>query len=188
MAILKLLHMHPYDMANAILCQNYMCHVPGEEHIYSRTYQWLRNVCTQWKNMARSNWENFHRSFPLHTIATELQHGNNDRAAQLAILYEATRMMYLENTEGALRDFDDAVERGIIDDPTLVEGWSRGFVAADLSLGNGPPGTLPRVVQRVQDDLEGERGNLFILDEAWTDFQRFEGVRERGLMGQEGLP
>ena len=143
--------MHPYEMADTI---HYICHVPEENHIYSRTYQWLRNVCTQWRIMARSNWESFHQSFPLHTIATERARGNNACTAPVTFLYEATRIMYFVNTEDALKDFDDAVERGLIEDPTQVEGWSRGFVAADLSLGNGPPGTLTSVIQRVQDDLE----------------------------------
>lgn len=188
MAILKLLHSHPYEMADAILCQDYMQHVPEEEHIYSRTYQWLKGVCIQWRVMVERNWEIFHQSFPMHAIAAEFQQGNNDRAAQLAILYEATRMMYLGDTEGALRDFDDAVERGVISDPTLTDGWSRGLVAANLFLTNGPPGTLPSVVQRVEDDLEDERGNIFILDEAWIDFQRFEVIRERGLWTATGIP
>ena len=123
-------------------------------------------------------------------MATEWKRGNTDRAAQLAILYEATRLMYFENTEDALKDFDNAVETGMIDDPTLVEGWDEGFITTDLSLGNGPPGTLPDMIERVQGDLEREvaLGNLMIADEAWIDFRRFEEIRESGVVTHEGIP
>ena len=128
MAILKILHMHPYLMADSILDQDYMQDVPEEEHEYSRTYQWLKKTCIRWQEMTRRNWNIFRQSFSWHTMAVEWKRGNTDRAAQLAILYEATRLMYFENTEDALKDFDNAVETGMIDDPTLVEGWDEGFI------------------------------------------------------------
>ncbi len=190
MAILKILYMHPYQMTDSILNQEYMQHVPEEQHEYSCTYQWLKRTCYRWQEMTRRNWDIFHRSFPWHTMAMEWKCENADRAAQLAILYEATRLMYFENTEDALRDFDDAVKRGIIDDPTQAKGWDEGFIATDLSLGNGPLGTLCDIVERVRDYLERKAalGDLTIGDAGWIDFQCFEQIREAGVAPHEGIP
>ena len=181
-SVVLLMKRCPYETAIHVLDRHYLVNASDWGWNNSRTYRWLGSTSAFWKGTVRENWAEFTRRFPMWDTAILSLREEGERAAQLALLYEATRLLYYENTEQAIKDFDTAIKQGVIDDPTRRPGWDDGMEEHDIQLAQGPAGSLSFWNDVVERKFEQLRGSLLIFDDVWTQSDLFETLRAQGMV------